>query len=136
MTDYSWLHASGSQQSFRRENFDIIVPASEIISAHAFDLNIYVQQFLDRGGEIAGASSLSAANAPAEADAASGASTVHVERAAGQPTTKYEKNYWSFCGALAGLAPVAYFSWWLVSVFWLLMTALLAYAGVVDSEGS
>jgi len=130
-TDYSWLHASDSQQGFRREDFDIIVPASGIVSAHAFDLNIYAQQF-----QNGGASSPVTANAPAEAGVANGASTVRVERAAGQPTTKCEKFYWSFCGALAGLAPVAYFSWWLVPVFWLLMTALLACASVIDSEGT
>jgi hypothetical protein len=135
-TDYGWLHASGSQESIRREDFDIIVPASDIVSAHAFDLNIYVQQFLNGGGGIAGAPSLSAANALPEANTASGASNVRVERAAGQPTTKCERFYWSFCGALAGLAPVAYFSWWLVSVFWLLMTALLAGASVIDGEGT
>ncbi|TAM57520.1 MAG: hypothetical protein EPN49_14785 [Rhodanobacter sp.] len=135
-TDYSWLHTNGSQESLRREDFDIIVPASDIASAHAFDLNIYVQQFLNGGGEIAGASSLSTASAPAEADAVSGTRAVRVERAAGQPTTKCEKIYWSFCGALAGLAPIAYFSWWLVSGFWILMTALLAYASVIDSEGT
>ncbi|MCE5202603.1 MAG: hypothetical protein ABFC67_02870 [Mizugakiibacter sp.] len=129
-TDYSWLHAGGSQQNFRREDFDIIVPASEIVSAHAFDLNIYVQRFLNGG------TSSSSASVPEGADTVSGASNARVERAAGQPTTKSERLYWSFCGALAGLAPVAYFSWWLVSVFWILMTALLAYASVIDSEGS
>jgi len=134
-TDYSWLHASSSpQNSVRREDFDIIVPASDIVSAHAFDLNIYVQQFLNGGAAIAGASSLLAANASAEVDAANGTSNVRVERAAGQPATKCERLYWGFCGALAGLAPIVYFSWWLVSVFWILMTALLAYASVIDSE--
>lgn len=130
-TDYSWLHASDSQQRFRREDFDIIVPASEIVSAHAFDLNIYIQQF-----QNGGASSPASANAATEPSAASGMSTVRIERAAGQPTTKCEKLYWSFCGALGGLAPVAYFSGWLVSAFWVLMTAFLAYASVIDSEGS
>lgn len=134
-TDYSWLHAIDSPQSVRREDFDIIVPASEIVSVHAFDLNIYVQQFLNEGGAGIGASLPSAAKPSAEAEATSGANHVRVERAAGQPTTKCEKLYWSFCGALAGLAPVAYFSGWLVSVFWILMTALLAYASVIDSEG-
>jgi hypothetical protein len=135
-TNYSWLHTSSSPQGVRREDFDIIVPASDIVSAHAFDLNIYVQQFLNGGGGTAEASSLSTANAPVEADAVSGASNVRVERAAGQPATKCEKFYWSFCGALAGLAPAAYFFGWLVSVFWILATALLAFASVIDSEGA
>jgi hypothetical protein len=128
-TDYSWLHASGSQQSFRREDFDIIIPASEIVSAHAFDLGIYVQQF--QGG---GVSSTATSDIGAQAGSSGSASHVRVERAAGQPATKQEKLYWSFCCALAGIAPVTYFSWWLVSILWILLTALLAYASVVDGE--
>lgn len=129
-TDYSWLHVGDSQQGLRREDFDIIVPASEIVSAHAFDLNIYAQQF-----QNGGASPPAVAIASAEVGVENGASAVRVERAAGQPTTKCEKLYWSFCGALAGLAPIAYFSWWLVTVFWVLITAFMAYASVIDSEG-
>ena len=44
-TNYGWLHAEGAPAGFRRSDFDILLPAPDIVSVHAFDLAVYVAQF-------------------------------------------------------------------------------------------
>ncbi|MBB3226449.1 hypothetical protein FHW69_001039 [Luteibacter sp. Sphag1AF] len=46
VTDYSWLHAGSADPDQRPiEDFDILLPAEEIRSVHAFDMPTYLLKF-------------------------------------------------------------------------------------------
>src|SRR6185312_11598643 len=49
-TDYAWLHRDTLPIPYRRSDFDILIPASDITSVHAFDLNIYLRHFPTSSG--------------------------------------------------------------------------------------
>jgi hypothetical protein len=142
-TDYSWLHIGNAHERFRREEFDIIVPSSEIVSAHAFDLDVYVSQF--RTPPIAGTPKVAAEHGQAESaddefpDDRSDqnddrGSSSRVERSSAQPRTTCEILYWVFCSAVALIIPAAYLFGLIWGILLLFLSAVLALASSIDGD--
>lgn len=137
-TDYSWLHSAGANTRVRREDFDVIVPSSEVVSAHAFDLGVYVNQFKAQGN--AGATngtktSMECSNADAsigDQDKLSSSYDDRGERKSGLPREKCEIFYWMYCISMGTVLPAAYTFGSIVATFSILLTALLAYASSVE----
>jgi hypothetical protein len=112
-TDYGWLHQGQLPDHYKRSDFDILLPASDITSVHAFDLGIYINQFSTQGTGGLNASQ-------------------RTVRPSELPLTKSERFYWAFFACLCLIVPVSYFSGYVVSAFMILLTTLFAAASVLD----
>lgn len=90
-TSYGWLHSDGAPTGFRPSDFDILLPASEIVSVHAFDLAVYVAQF---GG------SAKVGDKAVE----------HAMRINSNDRSPAETQYWGYVTALAALPLLGHFA--------------------------
>ena len=115
-TDYGWLHHGALPNNYRRADFDILLPASDIVSVHAFDLGIYLKHFSNQ--QLA---PVDTAQRPTRSFEA--------------PVTKAEKCYWWYFASLCMLPPSYYFFGALVFVFFLMLTALCGIASVLETSG-
>lgn len=109
-TDYGWLHRGQLPDGHKRSDFDILLPASDIASVHAFDLGIYSKQF-------AGAQSNPVETPP------------RTTRSSKIPPSVTEWCYWAFVFCLCSIIPVHYFAGW----FGLVLTILLTIAAAIAS---
>lgn len=114
-TDYGWLHQGELPDHHKRSDFDILLPASDITSVHAFDLSIYLKQFVGADAKALNASQRTA-------------------RSSEFPLTKSERFYWAFVSCLCLIAPISYFTGWVVFALMALLTILCALASILDDH--
>lgn len=110
-TDYRWLHQGQLPDGHKRTDFDILLPAPNITSVHAFDLSIYLNQFGDAQAE---ASNISP----------------RMPRSSELPSTLTEWCYWAFVSCLCLIIPASYFTGTLGLALMILLTILFAAASI------
>ncbi|WP_448100455.1 hypothetical protein [Luteibacter jiangsuensis] len=117
VTDYTWLHAGTADPNPRPiDDFDILLPADEIRSVHAFDLPTYLTKFKQ--------------SEPFEGPLPQS----RPQREMAPKASKAESFYIAFATGIFAL-PMASFFFGLIGLFiWLLATALCARSSMLQEE--
>jgi hypothetical protein len=115
-TNYGWLHADGAPEGFRRSDFDILLPASDIVSVHAFDLAVYVAQF--GGGTEIGSKVIE-----------------HDAQSRSTERSPAETQYWGYVVVLASLPLLSHFAGLVGLIVGAFLALVLGVASALEEAG-